>query len=265
MRVAARVPLATDEFAGEAWGAPTPCLPSSLEFDVMPKSLPRPVSSIAAAMVAAGCLVPASAVKAQEAITLGDTPVSILLSAARAEYGRDELCIDPDDWLTTFRLSLERGAFGLSVASVAAYPWPIPPPDIRGQAFLDRGNALQVGLEVDPLRLLGAADGDIGGFLRPFVGGGVHLSTDGDAAGPGVNGPERTVAVEGGADPFVTYGARLSVPVGDGRFGVFGEVRGNSVFDGGKSLVDPSGERLESESGTLNWAEFSVGVRVSLR
>jgi len=231
----------------------------------MPSSPPSPRTWVLLALLVAGSMLPARPIVAQEVPLFSDSPVSILLSAARAEYDRDFFCVDPDDWLTTFRLSVERGAFGVSVASVAAYPWPIPPPLLEGSAFIDRGTAYQVGVQVDPLRLLTSATGGVTRFVRPFVGGGVHLSTDGEPAAAGVNGDEPTAAIQGGTDAFVTYGARVTVPVGDSRLGLFGEVRGTSVFDGGKTFVDEVGERLESDSRTLTWAEFSVGVRLSLR
>jgi len=228
----------------------------------------RPVSWALFILLTAGVILPASGLSAQEAGVAGETPVSFLLSAARAEYDRDPFCVDPDDWFTTFRFSVERGAFGVSVASVDAYPWPLPPPDFppdSESAFIDRGSAYQVGVHVDPLRLFGRDVGGIGDYLAPFVGGGLHISTEGEAAQPGVNGPEPTFALQGGTDGFLTYGARLDLPLGGDRFGVFGEVRGTSVFDGGKELVGIGGEPLDTESGTLTWAEFSVGVRLQLR
>lgn len=231
----------------------------------MPRTIASPRGWVLLSLLTLGSMFPARGASAQEVPGLGDSPVSILLSGARAEYDRDFFCVDPDDWLTTFRLSVERGAFGVNVASVAAYPWPIPPPLLRGSAFIDRGTAYQVGVQVDPLRLLAPETAGITRFLSPFVGGGVHLSTDGETAPAGVNGTEPTAAIQGGTDAFVTYGARLTVPVGDTRFGLFGEVRGTSVFDGGKTFVDVAGERLESEARTLTWAEFSVGVRLRLR
>lgn len=198
--------------------------------------------------------------------TDGDA-IAILLSAARAQYDRDPVCLDPDGWLSTFRLTVERGAFAVTAGYVGAYPWPLPPPPLPGSSFIDRGPAFQVGAEVDPLQLFGGEDlSRVNRYFRPFLGAGLHLSTDGETAAEGVNGPGTTVAVQGGTDAFVSYGARITVPLGeDGRFGVFGEVRGTSVFDGGKDFVDLQGATLDSESSTLTWAEFSVGVRITVR
>lgn len=229
----------------------------------MKRFLAGPARWVFALLLTAALTLPPSAASAQEAI--GSDAWSLLVSAGRAAYERDAFCIDTDNWFTGFRLTVERGAFGLSVASVSAYPWPLPPPFLVGEAFFDRGIAYQVGVQVDPLRLLGATRGAIGGFVTPFVGGGLQISRDGEAAPAGVNGDEPTVAVGGGTDPYVTYGARLDVPLGEGRFGVFGEVRGTSVFDGGKDFIGGTGEPLASESETLSWAEFSLGVRLRLR
>lgn len=229
-------------------------------------SLPRPGIRVLAVLLAMGAAVPTSEAAAQEAAGSDGDPVSVLVSGARAQYDRDPFCIDPTAWFTTFRLSVERGALGISAAYVAAYPWLVPPPPVRGAAFVDRGPAYQVGLHVDPLELIaGRRWESLGRFLTPFVGAGVQISTAGEAASPGVNGPEPTVALQGGTDPYVTYGARLTLPLTEGGLGIFGEVRGTSVFDGGKDVLDVAGERLESESATLTWAEFSVGIRLRLR
>jgi hypothetical protein len=230
----------------------------------MHRHLHRPALGTALVALALAVPLPGRSLAAQAAA--GDDPVSILVGAARAEYTRDAFCLDPLGWLSTFRFSAAKGAFALSAAYVGAYPWPVPPPPLPGTAFIDRGPAYQIGLEVDPLRVLGGgAETGVGRLFTPFVGGGVHLSTDGEAALAGVNGPEPTVAIQGGADPFVSYGARLTIPLGGGGVGLFGEVRGTSVFDGGKTFVALDRERLESESSTLTWAEFSAGIRLRLR
>lgn len=234
----------------------------------MSRSAPRAVRRLRTILVAALVLGPLalSSPAAGQVAAGGDDAVSVLLSAARAEYSRDFFCLDPLGWLTTFRLTAERGAFGVTAAYVGAYPWPIPPPPFLQSAFIDRGPAVQLGAEVDPLRLLGGeGTADLNRFLTPFVGAGLQISTDGEEALAGVNGPEPTVAILGGTDPFVSYGARVSVPLGEGRLGIFGEVRGTSVFDGGKDFVDLQGARVQSESATLTWAEFSLGIRLNLR
>lgn len=222
-------------------------------------------SVVALFAFAASLAIPAGA--AAQATDGDRDAITILLSAARAQYDRDPVCLDPDGWLSTFRLTVERGAFAVTAGYVGAYPWPLPPPPLPGSSFIDRGPAFQVGAELDPLHLLGGEElGRVNRFFRPFLGAGLHVSTDGDTAAEGVNGPGATVAVQGGTDAFVSYGARITVPLGeDGRFGLFGEVRGTSVFAGGKEFVDLQGATLESESSTLTWAEFSVGVRLTVR
>lgn len=231
----------------------------------MPRSSLGRRTALAAVAVATALTVSSTGVGAQVA-DRSDSGFSLLLSAARAEYTRDRFCIDPDGWLSTVRLTAEVGAFAATAALVGAYPWPPPPPPLRGASFIDRGTAVQVGVELLPLRLL-PGDGlrRLDRWVTPFVGGGVHLSRDGEPAAAGVNGDEPTAAILGGSDPFVAFGARVTLPLGGDRFGLFGEVRSTQVFDGGTEFVDVQGTTFETDSRTLSWTEFSVGVRLRLR
>jgi hypothetical protein len=96
--------------------------------------------------------------------------------------------------------------------------------------------------------------------LRPYLGAGVLLVTDGDPAPAGSGRDLPTFGLRSFVAPVVTYGARLYLPSRQSRLGLVLQYRGNSAFVTGAEYEEPDGSLVDVGDETLTWGTWSVGV-----
>jgi hypothetical protein len=183
-------------------------------------------------------------------------------------YGSDAACPKPGATVTTYRAAFETPFIGVSgTFNNEDYPWP-PTDDglssFHQEEILNHGDALQLAIELFPLRLFGTGARNLSNYLKPFIGVGFHSSKDGEAAPPDANQPLETLGVKGATDLMLTFGAKITVPTGD-KFGIRLEMRGNSVFAGEFEEETSSGGTIRVDGKTLTWGEYSVGFIYRVR
>ena len=193
----------------------------------------------------------------------------------------DELCLDPDQLITSYRITLATDEFGLSASyEDECWPWFDPPPGSGDDAAAiaaavaaartaaqqpiaqRHGSGWQLLAEAYPLGLL---DVDrISRFLRPFVGAGVFITGDGD---PAVSGPGGSVVygVKGRTDLIIAYGASLYLPSRDVPLRLVVQLRGTTMFANDVAFLTPGGQTVETEgSQNRTYAQLSVGFSYRL-
>jgi hypothetical protein len=200
-------------------------------------------------------------------------------------YSDDPFCLSTSAALSSAQVGVGGDAVGVSASyNNSNWPWPKPPPPppgglvVPGATFSlaasrqqetfyqTHGDAFQAVLELFPLGLLpGLRESTVNvrRYIKPFLGVGVQVSTDGEPAAVGVNGDLPTYAVLGSTDLLVAYGASATVPLND-RLGIHLQFRGNTLFAGDIELEGPNGETLISEDNRLNWATWLVGLNLRL-
>ena len=188
--------------------------------------------------------------------------VELALVAGRTFYQRDEFCGLWDLYATSLGLIASAGGVGASVAFIGDYPWPAPPPP-NGDIYLDRGPSLQAVVELFPLHFLGEQGRRVDARLRPFVGGGLQATWDGETFPAGTERPGPVYAVQGSIDPLIIYGATLRVPIGDSGLGLVARFQGNTLLDVAGEYLTDQGQTVNTEGKTLNWSELRVGFSLA--
>lgn len=223
----------------------------------------------------------------------------ISLTAGSGVYASDAFCLDTDAFFSVFELSGGSDLVGGSVAySNGAWPWSGPPPagglastaNPRGptlnrgawsrtfesgafqeEQFLTHGNAVRIMAETFPVALLarlpGQRDGTLGGinrYVRPFIGAGVQISGDGEAAPPGNGRESPTFGLEGSTNFIVSYGARLYLPARDLPIRAVLLYRGNTMFVSDVVYRTPDNGTLRGDGETLTWGEWGIGVSLRI-
>jgi hypothetical protein len=179
-------------------------------------------------------------------------------------YSNLHHCPTPPGTLTTYRVTAETDLFGLSgTFNDEDYPW--PPEDggissAQQEALLNHGPALEFAVEVYPL---GFTPGRLKNYIKPFVGVGLHTTSDGDvAAGSGQT--VDTYGVRGSTDALFTAGAKFTLPLG-GRFGVRAEGRLTGILSGEYQQETPAGALITVEDAVQTWGEWSLGFTFRVR
>jgi hypothetical protein len=200
-------------------------------------------------------------------------------------YSDDPFCLSTSASLSSAQIGVGGSGIGVSASyNNSNWPWPKPPPPPPGGAvvsgvaysvssgqqqasyYLTHGDAYRAMLEIFPLGLLPGlreSTANLRRYIKPLLGVGVQVSTDGEPAATGVNGNLPTYAVKGGTDLVISYGASAVVPFSD-RLGLHLQFRGNTLFAGDVELEGPGGESLISEDNRLSWGEWLVGLNIRL-
>lgn len=198
-------------------------------------------------------------------------------------YSDDPFCLSTSAALSSAQIGVSGDAFGVSAAyNNSNWPWPKPPPPPPGglvvpgasysllgasrqeSNYLTHGDAFRAVLELFPLGLLPGlreSTANLRRYIKPFVGAGVQISTDGETSPAGGDRDLPTYAVLGSTDLLISYGASAVVPLGD-RFGIHLQLRGNTLFAGDIEIETPDGQTLVSEDNRLNWGEWLVGLNL---
>ncbi len=197
-------------------------------------------------------------------------------SLGNSAYGESgDFCLDPGAFFTSLELGVSGGLLGGSAQYINGdWPWPNRPPPgsgalVRGVRFsgaggvqesvlLRHGRAFQFMAQFNPARVVSEG---VNRFVRPFVGVGVHISTDGDPAAA-ANGQPVVYGIKGQTRPFVAYGVNGLLPLG-ARVGLTAGYRGTSVFFGDFQYVTPQGTAVEPSPGqTLTSGIWTVGATI---
>ena len=178
------------------------------------------------------------------------------LRFGNATYPTDRFCEDPTAALTMFTLGVSTRLFGVSAEfNNGDWPWP-KSADAIG---LTHGKAFQIMGEVTPLELIAP---ELNRYVRPFVGVGLHHSTDGD---PRLDaGDTEVFGVNGQTSPFVAFGANAFIPLGSSRFGVTGGYRWTRIFAGDFELTSPAGGTRTLAGKTLKSRSWHIGLTLRL-
>lgn len=209
----------------------------------------------------------------------GAAQTSLSLSVGNALYSDDEFCLGSDAFITTYDASLDGSVFGAS-ASYNNSDWPWPPPGAGGSGgaggggaqqgnYLTHGDAFSAVAKLFPLTAIaraGGADGlrGIDQVVRPFVGVGVQISTDGEPAPAGGGRDLPTYGVRGQTNPLLTFGASLEVPMRASPLGLVVTYRHNVLFSGDFEIDTGDEQDLVISSENLDWGVLSVGVRIRI-
>jgi hypothetical protein len=189
---------------------------------------------------------------------------TIVLTSGNSIYSNEHHCPIPPETLTTYRLTAEFAVFGFSTTfNNEDYPWPPEDGGISSpqqDALLDHGAAFQVAAELYPL---GFTTGRLKNYFKPFIGAGLHKSSDGDARA-GTAGGLDTYGVEGTADPMFTFGAKFTLPL-SGRFGLRAEGRLTGILAGDYDQVTPGGSTITVNDDVQTWSEWNIGFTVRAR
>lgn len=218
------------------------------------------------------------------ALTLATLPshvsaqTGLSLSVGNALYSDDAFCLGSDAFITSYDASLDGSVFGAS-ASYNNSDWPWPPPGTGGSGggagggaaqqgnYLTHGDAFSVVAKLFPLTAIarsGGADGlrSVDRILRPFIGVGVQVSTDGEPAPAGGGRDLPTYGVRGQTNPLLAFGASLEVPMRASPLGLVVTYRHTVLFSGDFEIDTGAQQDLVIPSATLNWGTVSVGVRI---
>jgi hypothetical protein len=176
--------------------------------------------------------------------------------------GDDPFCLYPSATFPLIAFGFDTPRWGIQVERIADdWPWPdegaLAPPAGAPNLFLSHGDAYQASAHVNVASFF--AEG-INRIVRPFVGVGIHHSTDGEAApASGSDGP--TYGVRGQTRPFYVVGANAFVPFGaGGRFGATAGYRLTSILAGDFEFDTPPGVTQGTVDGrTLTSHLWAVG------
>lgn len=176
-----------------------------------------------------------------------------------ASFSDDPFCLESTAFFTSITVGYDSPLFGVSVERINNdWPWPDDPPDPPGgdEIFLTNGSAFQVMAHVNPVVFVNRRVND---YVRPFVGVGLHIATDGEA--------ETTAAgdvfgVRGQTRPFIAYGLNGYVPFG--RVGLTATYRRNTIFFNDFELESPQGAVIEAGGGARSSGTWAVGVTFRL-
>jgi hypothetical protein len=206
------------------------------------------------------------------------------VSVGSSLYSDDhDFCIMSGAAITHYQLDYSGDVFGVSASYVNSnIPWLIPPGSggaalivpaaalvahsRQGPVFLSQGELITASAEVFPLAAIdrfGEGDGAItriDRFLRPFVGIGAALLTDGEPQPAGGGRSVPTYGIRGFVAPLLTYGARLHLPSRQAPISLLLQYRQNHLFVGEAEFETPDAERLSGDSETLTWGTWSIGA-----
>ena len=186
------------------------------------------------------------------------------LGLGNSFYSNLHHCPTPPGTFTTYRLTAETDMFGLSgTYNDEDYPW--PPEDgglssAQPEALLNHGPALELAVEFYPL---GFTTGRLRNYFKPFVGLGLHKTSDGEVA-VGSGTTVDTYGVRGSTDALFTAGAKFMLPL-RGRFGVRVEGRLTGILSGEYEQETPAGALLTVKDEVQTWGEWSLGFTFRVR
>jgi hypothetical protein len=237
----------------------------------------RLVRFAVAAFVAAGLLAGARAPTAAQP--------SLGVSVGSRVYGEDhEFCLMSGAAITHYQADYSGDVFGVSASYVNSDVPCFEPPGnsvgaslvfpasallstgrYQGPVYLSQGGLITASVEVFPIAALlrvtnAEAFGRIDRLLRPFVGVGAGLLTDGEPAPPGGNRAVPTYSIRGFTAPLLSYGARLHLPSREGRISLLLQYRNSHLIVGDFDFETPDAERLAGDGETLTWGTLSIGA-----
>jgi hypothetical protein len=213
--------------------------------------------------------------------------INIYGTFGSAGYDDDEFCLGSDAAITSIGVGVDGTVLGGEVGyNNSDWPWPPRPGTGNNGAFsvagrgafsraqqeeryLTHGNAFTGMIKLFPLPILRTLglDGLLGTadrFVRPFVGVGVQISTDGTTSAAGDARPLPTDAVKGSTNLVVTYGATVLLPGRDTPIGLILGYRGAKLFANEVDIETAAGQTETVDAGSLSWTEWSVGFRYRL-
>lgn len=206
------------------------------------------------------------------------------VSVGSSVYSDDhEFCIMSGAAITHYQADYSADVFGVSASYVNSnIPWLIPPGSggaaaivpaaslvangQQGPVYLSQGELITASVELFPLAAIGRMGQGEGGitridrFLRPFVGIGGALLTDGEPQPAGGGRDVPTYAIRGFVAPILTYGARLHLPSREAPISLLLQYRQNHLFVGEAEFETPDAETLSGDSETLTWGTWSIGA-----
>jgi len=207
----------------------------------------------------------------------------VYLTGGNTASADDPFCQDPTSAITMLSAGYSDPLYGISAEyNTGDWPWVPPPPDgstgaLRSRrladpvaaslaasagaaagTFLTHGWSLQFMAQINPAKFVASG---VNRYVRPFIGLGLHISTDGTTRPDTGNGP--TFAVRGQTRPFIAYGANGFLDI-TSRLGVTAGYRGTSVFFGDFEFDTPSGEVETAGGKTLNSRSWAFGFTYRL-
>lgn len=176
------------------------------------------------------------------------------LRLGNSTYDGDPFCEDPTAAITMFSLGFSTPLVGLTAEyNNGDYPWPPPNESVEG-VFLTHGSAWQLMAEFNPVHLVSRG---ISEYARPFVGAGLHISSDGDPRPD--TGDGEAWGVSGQTKPFLAFGVNGILPVGS-RLGLTAGYRHTTYFFGDFDLITPGGPVQTVEGDSRSSSAVSVGL-----
>jgi hypothetical protein len=171
----------------------------------------------------------------------------------------DPFCEDPTSLFTSVSAGITAPLVGFSVEyNNGDWPWP---PDLEsgnGPLFLTHGRSFQLMAEINPVQLLARG---LSRYARPFVGLGLHISTDGEARADSGDGP--AYGVKGQTRPIIAYGVNGILPIGS-RLGVTAGYRGSTIAFDDFELLRPDGAVELANGETLTSSTWTVGFVIGM-
>lgn len=207
------------------------------------------------------------------------------ISVGSSVYSEDhDFCLMSGAAITHYQADYSGDVFGVSASYVNSdIPWLIPPGSSgganlvfpasalvsagrqQGPVYLSQGELITASVEVFPIAaLLRLTDNDAFGrvdrLLRPFVGIGAGLLTDGEPAPPGENRAVPTYSIRGFTAPLLSYGARLHLPSREAPISLLLQYRNSHLFVGNFDFETPDAETIPGDGETLTWGTWSIGA-----
>jgi len=213
---------------------------------------------------------------------------NLTLTTGSAVYSSDAFCLDSGAALTNFGAGIDGSVVGGELMfSNGAWPWPCPAGGCGGgtgfslvgfsgqgsvsqpSSYLTHGNAFQGVVKLFPVPLVQrfGLDGLLGAvdqYVRPYIGVGVQVSSDGETAPAGGGRVLPTYSVQGRTDFVITYGAAALLPGRETRLGLMVEYRGAQTLGNEIEVETDDGRTLESDGSSLKWGQWGVGLRIRL-
>jgi hypothetical protein len=213
--------------------------------------------------------------------------VNFWVAGGASTYGGDEFCLESQATITSISAGVENSWLGGEAEyNNSDWPWPNPgsgdePANyVAGRLlrsgfgrqetnYQTHGNAFRASVKLFALPLLRQVGldgllGNIDRFVRPYLGVGVQVSTDGDTSDPTSNRPLPVFAIQGSTNIFVTYGISALLPAKDTRIGLIVGYKGSTLFDNEVELETNTGEIQTVDTENLRWGQWSVGLRFRL-
>jgi hypothetical protein len=234
------------------------------------------------------CVTAVAVILAGVASNTADAQTNLTLTAGSSVYSSDAFCLDSGAALTNFGAGVEGSVFGGEVMFInGAWPWPCPAGGCGGgtgfnlvgfsgqgrlsqpSSYLTHGNAVLGVVKLFPVPLVQrfGLDGLLGAvdqYVRPYIGVGVQISSDGETASAGGARLLPTYSVKGRTDFVITYGAAALLPGRDTRLGLVVEYRGARTLGNEIEVETDDGRTLESDGSSLKWGQWGVGLRIRL-